>query len=203
MKGMTLVEGGPPAGPQTEWRGSECAALVVWFDRGCGSKSARQAVTIAGNGLVTVVVWESRWSSWWSASGAWTLRRLWWQRTLLRGGRHSSVIGSARSGRQKGPEKAALLGHTVDLREHRPYAEISCFAPCAICDKAGASKKELEEQLLLDRIGHHSIGDEGLFEGSRDELEEGGGPPEGGGGEASNDEQQRVRDKGKAKVQDS
>jgi hypothetical protein len=91
----------------------------------------------------------------------------------------------------------------VDLREHRPYGEISCFAPCVIYDREGASEEELEEQQLLDKFGHCSIAGEELSEGSQNHPEEGGRPPEGGGSEAGSEERQRARGKGKAKVEES
>jgi hypothetical protein len=101
------------------------------------------------------------------------------------------------------PEEAALLGQTVDLQEHHPYAEIACFATYVICDKEGASEEELEEQLLLDKFGHCSIAREELPEGSGNHLEKGGGPPEGGGSETSSKERQRARGKGKAEVENT
>jgi hypothetical protein len=99
------------------------------------------------------------------------------------------------------PEGAALLGVTVDPLEHRPYTEIACLAPCVICDMESAREEESREQPLQGQSSSDGGGCEELSQGSVGHHGEGGGPPKGGNGEASAEERQRVRDKGKAKVQ--
>jgi hypothetical protein len=112
--------------------------------------------------------------------------------------RASGLVASRTSTSPTTPaEEAALLGQTVDPREHRSYAEIACLAPCVICSKEGASEEEVEEQELRDKFGCCGIAGEELSEGSGNHPKKGGGPSEGGGGEASSREWQRVRNKGK------
>jgi hypothetical protein len=101
------------------------------------------------------------------------------------------------------PEGAALLGVTVDPLEHRPYTEIACFAPYVICDKESAREEEPREQPLQSQSSSDGEGCGELSQGSVGHHSEGGVPSKSGDGEASAEERQRVRDKGKAKVQDS
>jgi hypothetical protein len=101
------------------------------------------------------------------------------------------------------PEGAALLGVAVDLREHRPYTEVACLAPCVIYDKESVSEEEPGEQPLQDPSSSGGKGCEELLQDSVGRRREGGGPSKGGIGEAIAEEQQRARDKGKAKVQDT
>jgi hypothetical protein len=104
----------------------------------------------------------------------------------VRGGRRSSVAGSCLrviSGTPTLPttlkRRRCLGAWSVDLREHRPYAETACFAPCVVCDKEGASEQELEEQLLQDKFARCGIVGEELSQGSVDHP--GDGPPPGPG----------------------
>jgi hypothetical protein len=91
------------------------------------------------------------------------------------------------------PERAALLGWTVDPRQNRPYTEIACFAPCVIYDKEGASEEEVEERPVQDKAGHCGATGEKVLEGTKSHLEKGGGPSEGGNGEASVEGRRRPR----------
>jgi hypothetical protein len=101
------------------------------------------------------------------------------------------------------PEGAALLGMAVDLREHRPYKEVACLAPCVIYDKESASEEEPEDQPLQDQSSSGGKGRGELSPGSVGHHGEGGGLSKGGNGEASAEERQQAWDKGKAKVQES
>jgi hypothetical protein len=48
------------------------------------------------------------------------------------------------------PEEAALLGETVNPRDHCPYTPIRCFASCMISDQEKPGKEELQVQRLFD-----------------------------------------------------